>query len=334
MFVPQQVFIEEKALQYPKGKSLEHYFVKKGIPIRYMRSARVKLSGTSANEKYINGKNILVIGIRKIGAFQSCKPSAHYQLPLVSGCMGMCEYCYLHTQMGKRPYVKVYANTQEILEKANQYIHERLPDITIFEGAATSDPLALEPYTHTLEETILHFAEAPNGRFRFVSKFTDIDSLLPLNHQQHTEIRLSLNIDVVIQQYEHRTPSLDRRLHAIERLAESGYPCGIILAPIFWNPGNRPHYQSLIQRLGERLRGYPVTIEVISHRFTSAAKNSIQSIFPQTTLPLEEGERSYQFGQFGYGKYVYKKDDLKAYKEFFRQEFSKFFSEKQILYII
>lgn len=45
--------------------------------------------------------------------------------------MGMCEYCYLNTQMGKRPYTKVYVNTEEILNKAEKYSRERLPEITV-----------------------------------------------------------------------------------------------------------------------------------------------------------------------------------------------------------
>lgn len=46
----------------------------------------------------------------------------------------MCEYCYLNTQLGKRPYTKVYVNVDEILEKALKYINERKPKSTIFEG--------------------------------------------------------------------------------------------------------------------------------------------------------------------------------------------------------
>lgn len=80
---------------------------------------------------YFEGKSTLVVGIRKSYEFQSCKPSAHYQLPLVSACMGMCEYCYLNTQMGKKPYTKVYVNINEILSMADKYIDDRLPDIML-----------------------------------------------------------------------------------------------------------------------------------------------------------------------------------------------------------
>ncbi|GBF32077.1 spore photoproduct lyase [Desulfocucumis palustris] len=38
-------------------------------------------------------------------------------------------------------------NTDEILSAAGEYIKERTPEITLFEGAATSGPLPVERYT-------------------------------------------------------------------------------------------------------------------------------------------------------------------------------------------
>lgn len=333
MFIPKQVVFEEKALNYPKGKALQKFFETKSIPIHYQKTSRITLKGDPPT-KYQQGKNTLVIGVKTISKFQTCKPSAHYQLPLISGCMGMCEYCYLNTQMGKRPYIKIYANSDEILAKADAYIEARLPEITIFEGAATSDPLALEPYTHVLEDAILHFAKTKQGRFRFVSKYTDVDSLLPLEHNNHTEIRLSLNIESIIKSYEHRTSSLKQRIAALKRLTEAGYPTGIIIAPVFWSEENKAEYKALIEQIGNLLSRFPITLEIISHRYTAAAKNNILEIFPDTVLPMNEDDRTFKFGQFGYGKYVYPKEALAEYKEFFAQELSKYFDEKQILYII
>ncbi len=216
----------------------------------------------------LKGKNTLVIGIRKSLDFQSCKPSAHYQLPLVSGCMGMCEYCYLNTQMGKRPYTKVYVNTEEILNKAEKYSKERLPEITVFEGAATSDPIPVEPYSHSLRDTIEFFGEKPNMKFRFVTKFTDVDSLVNLNHNRNTTIRFSINTDNVIKNFEHRTPLVSDRLEAAQKIAKAGYSLGFIIAPVFIYEGWEKDYLELLKNINAMFKGIPVEFEVISHRFT------------------------------------------------------------------
>ncbi|MDP4090189.1 MAG: spore photoproduct lyase, partial [Bacillota bacterium] len=269
--------------------------------------------------------------------FQSCKPSAHYQLPLVSGCMGQCEYCYLNTQLGDKPFVRVHVNIDEILEQTQKYITERLPDITIFEGSATSDPVPLEPYTHSLEKVINFFGESDKGRFRFVTKYNDIDTLLKLEHNGHTEIRFSINTSSVINKYEHVTASRDLRIEASMKAAQAGYPTGFLIAPVFIYPGWKEEYHDLLLHLREKLPKvleHPVTFEVISHRYTTVAKNRILQIFPKSELPMEEEHRKFKFGQFGYGKYVYPKESLDEIKEFFKKDIEELFSDSEVKYII
>jgi len=43
-----------------------------------------------------------------------------------------------------------------------------------------------------------------------------------------------------------------------------------------------------------------ISFEIISHRFTARAKNTIMSVYPSTTLPMDESQRKYKYGQFGY----------------------------------
>ncbi|APH15376.1 spore photoproduct lyase [Clostridium sporogenes] len=335
MFIPQTVIFEEKALEYDRGKEILKELKNKNIEIKYSKTGRVTgRKDRTPNEMYFKGKNTLVIGIRKSLDFQSCKPSAHYQLPLVSGCMGMCEYCYLNTQMGKRPYTKVYVNTEEILNKAEKYSKERLPEITVFEGAATSDPIPVEPYSHSLRDTIEFFGEKPNMKFRFVTKFTDVDSLVNLNHNRNTTIRFSINTDNVIKNFEHRTPLVLDRLEAAQKIAKAGYSLGFIIAPVFIYEGWEKDYLELLKNINAMFKGIPVEFEVISHRFTKRAKDNILNVFSNTTLPMVEENRKFKYGQFGYGKYIYKDKELQNIKKFFRDNITKFFGEGNINYII
>ena len=336
-FVPTRVFFEPAALEYPLGKQLEDKFKTLGITIHYTSSHNrvTGIPGKTAREKYIQAKRSLVVGVRRTLKFSSCKPSAHYQLPLVTSCPGLCEYCYLQTTLGPRPINRIYVNLEEILAQAEQYIRERAPEITIFEGAATSDPVPVEYLTGSLKRAIEFFAQQEDGRFRFVTKFADIDSLLTLDHSNHTEIRFSLNTEKIINQYERGTESATSRIKAAQKVAQAGYPLGFLIAPIIVYPEWKQEYAQLIQDLKTTLpAGLQLKFELITHRCTARAKRNIAEVFPESNLPMDEAERQFKYGQFGYGKYVYPKETMELIKLFFLEQINQHFPGSEVAYLV
>ncbi|MGI5921107.1 MAG: spore photoproduct lyase [Syntrophomonadaceae bacterium] len=338
-FVPQRVFFEEDALDYPQGKRMWKLFKSNPrIIIRVLKNKQriIGIPGSTPQEAYREGKRTLVVGIRKTLTFQTCKPSAHFQLPLVTGCMGQCEYCYLNTQFGKKPYIRVYVNLNEILEQTQLYINQRQPEITVFEGAATSDPVPVEPYTESLADTIKFFARQEYGIFRFVTKFTDIDSLLDIKHAGKTTIRFSINADNVIESYEHFTPPLMKRLQAAYKVSQAGYPLGFIVGPVILFTGWEEKYRQMFEKVRTFLAAKTdeITLEIISHRYTTRAKATISEVYPDSTLPMDESLRQFKFGQFGYGKYIYPQDQMGAINDFFTREIETFLPGARISYIV
>ncbi len=336
---PQRVIFEPRALEYERGQRLFHLFSNQpGIELATTPSHNrvTGIPGKTAKEAYDEAKRTLVIGVRKISEFATCKPSAHYQLPLATSCPGKCEYCYLNTTLGKRPYVRIYVNVEEVLEKAASYIEARLPETTIFEGAATGDPLAVEDYSDALKTAISFFAKQQKGRFRFVSKFPNVDSLLNIEHNDHTRIRFSLNTDSIISQYEKATPNLAERLTAARKVHLANYPLGFLIAPIIIYRGWQLEYDQLLHSLAEQLAtDVPnLTFELITHRYTTRAKNNILERNPNTTLPMQEEERRYKYGQFGYGKYVYPKEVYEEVRSFFESKISHYFPSAVVDYLV
>ena len=78
----------------------------------------------------------------------------------------------------------------------------------------------------------------------------------------------------------------------------------------------------------------PIIFEVISHRYTTKAKNRILEIFPETTLPMTDEDRKFKYGQFGYGKYIYSKEQLAEMKEFFITHIKEVFPNSIVKYVI
>lgn len=338
-FVPYRAFFEPQALEYPLGQKLYEQLKAMQIPVQLTGSHNrvTGIPGKTTREGFYEAKRTLVVGVKKINEFSGCKPSAQYQLPLTTSCPSSCEYCYLATTLGKKPYVRVYVNIDEILNRASRYIEERAPETTWFEGAATSDPIPTEYLTGLLYKTIEFFAAQPLGRFRFVTKHAKVDSLLDAAHNGHTRFRFSINAAAIIEKYEHATPSMAERVIAAGKVARAGYPLGFIIAPIFYYPGWQADYHHLLEALDEQLPQQArkdLTFELISHRFTNRAKGNILDLFPETTLPLIESERKYKYGQFGYGKYIYQDQIMHELKDFMQEELRRFFPQAAIEYFV
>lgn len=306
-FIPDRAFFEPRALDYPIGRDIYRRLQDLGVEIRYTTSHNrvTGIPGDDDLQRYRNAKRTLVVGVRRSLEFDTSRPSAEYAIPIATGCIGHCHYCYLQTTLGAKPYVRVYVNIPEILERAHRYIDERRPRITRFEAACTSDPLSLEHLTGNLRRLIEFMGQEEYGRLRFVTKYDLVDSLLDARHNGHTRIRFSVNSDYVVRNFEANTASLKERLAAARRVAEAGYPLGFIIAPIYLYEGWREEYEELVRRVSRAMppnRRQGVTFELIQHRFTRPAKRVIEKRYPKTKLDLDESRRKYKWGRYGIGK--------------------------------
>ena len=292
------------------------------------------IPGKTVKEAYAQAKQTLVVGVRRTLKFQTSKPSADYALPLVTGCPGHCQYCYLQTTLGPRPFVRIYVNLDEILQQAGEIIAKR-GQKTVFEGSCVSDPVPLERYTGALAASIAFFAGQPNGYFRFVTKYDEVDSLLSIDHGGHTEIRFSLNAETPIRLYEHAVPGLEERLKAARKVYDAGYPLGFLIAPIFVYDGWQTEYRKVLERISQYFNGVPgLSFELITHRFTPRAKKLILARYPGSKLPMAEEDRVWKYGQFGYGKYLYPQETRDQVKEFFTDMIHASFESPIIRYSI
>lgn len=336
-FIPDLVYFEPDALDYPKGQKILQWAKELQLPIHMTTSHNriTNLPGNTDSEKYKIAKRTLVVGLRKTLTFDQSKPSAEYAIPVSTGCMGHCHYCYLQTTLGKKPYIRIYVNTEDILASAQKYIDERAPEITRFEAACTSDPVGIEHISGTLHDLIEFMGEQPYGRLRFVTKYHHVDSLLDAKHNGHTRFRFSINADYVIRNFEPSTSRFSERLEAAAKVAHAGYPLGFIIAPLIRYDGWQEGYEELLVKLAESLPAEAtsdLTFELIQHRFTKTAKNVILERYPKTKLEMDEAKRKYKWGRWGQGKYVYPDEEAAELRQFVTELIFQNFPEATIEY--
>lgn len=130
---------------------------------------------------------------------------------------------------------------------------------------------------------------------------------------------------------------MDNRLNAFKKALSSGYKVGLLLAPIIIYDGYEKDYIELINKLSTYVpKDYKdeITFELITHRYTKTAKNHILQIFPETSLDMNDNNRTFKYGQFGYGKYLYSKEEKNYLKNFLVSEIEKLPFNTKILYFI
>ncbi|SES95137.1 spore photoproduct lyase [Natronincola peptidivorans] len=337
LWIPDRVYFEPSAKETMIGKRVLKFCDDKQIPILETTSHNQvrDLPGKDEKAKYAAAKKTLIVGTKRSMKLEVCKPSADYQFSLMTNCPGSCEYCYLFTTQGSKPYVRIYVNIDELFETIDQYIEKKLPDTTMFEAASTGDPLAVEHITGTLKDTIEHFGKLEKGRLRLVTKFSNVDSLLEAKHNKHTRFRFSINSRYVIKNFEHNVDSLEDRLEASEKIAKAGYPLGFIIAPIILHQNWKEGYRDLIERLHQRLsfkEKSVITFELIQHRFTMNAKKIIEERFPNTNLEMDPDKRLKKWGKYGRVKYVYSKEEALEAKEYIEKLIKQHFPYGHIQY--
>lgn len=339
-FWPDRLLVEEGALEYAMGREIYERLRMEGVPVEHLpATGRAKaLAPAKTPRAYQAAKRTLVLAVQKRLQFETCRPSADFHLPLAGGCPGACQYCYLAATFEYKPFVRLYVNLEEMLAEAAGRIRAKAPAITYFEGSSTADALALEHLGGSIARCIQFFAQQEHGRFRFVTKFNTVEGLLHLEHQGHTRIRFSINSAHVIRSFEQHTASLYERIAAARQVADSGYPLGIVVAPIMRHPGWMEGYAESLDRLAEGLGPHaaePITFELIQHRFTPKAKRVILQAYPKTRLPLDEAERQLKAGKYpGAGKYVYPKDEAKELEQVLTQAISARFPAAAVTYFV
>jgi spore photoproduct lyase len=332
LFIPDSAYINPKALDYAKGlqikKNLEHY----KVPIIESRS--VEINEKSLQQNYIKSKKTVYVTFNNQKKLQTCRPSADYMIHLSSSCPGHCEYCYLQTTQGEKPYMKLFVNLDHIFNVVETYIEMKKPELTFFECGSITDPIAVEHLTGNLKDTIEYFGKSEYGRLRVISKYGNVDSFLDIPHHQHTKFRFSINTNYMIRTFEHGTAGYEERITAAQKIAEAGYPLGFIIAPIMIFDGWKEEYDALLEDLSHHLKNYNQTIsfELIQHRFTSTAKNLILERYPKTKLDMDEDKRLLKWGPYGKFKYVYPKETSTEMKLYISDLIYKYFDNANIEY--
>ncbi|MDD5313037.1 MAG: radical SAM protein [Dehalococcoidia bacterium] len=165
-------------------------------------------------------------------------------------CPYGCKYCYLAGTQGVKlsPTVKIFINLPEILAQVNDIANQFNKPTAFFLGKL-QDALALDPLTAYSSKLIPFFAMHPIARMTLLTKSTNIDHLVRINHNGHTIFSWSVNPPEVCDIFEENVPSTEDRLQAMYRVAAAGYRVRGMLMPLIPIDGWEHIYSRFIEHL-------------------------------------------------------------------------------------
>lgn len=241
-------------------------------------------------------------------------------------------YCYLVCNYNKCAYLRLFVNREQMLNKIIKTIDTSEKELTL-EIGSNSDLILENTITNNLVWTIENFKTTKKGNLTFPTKFGMVDSILDLNHDGNIIVRMSLNPDEIIRRVEFGTSPLDKRIEAINKLAEAGYKIGIIIAPVIFVENWRELYLDLIKNLEANLSEKvkkDLFFEVIFMTYSYVHIKINEEAFPNA---IQIFNKDLMTGR-GKGKYWYNEKIRKEGEIFFNENLSKYFSNNQIAYIV
>jgi len=215
---------------------------------------RIAIDGRNPLAIHCRGKSTLVLGEHRSAVrFSSEEGNTcpnYWHFSPYGFCPFDCKYCYLAGTPGVRfsPAVKIFLNLREILCQIDKAACDAKQPTAFYLGKL-QDGLALDPlagYTRTL---IPFFAAHQFARLTLLTKSTDVDNLLDLDHCRHSILSWSLNPSEVCQAFEANTPCVADRIEAMRRCDEAGYPVRAVIMPLIPILDWELVYESFIENL-------------------------------------------------------------------------------------
>ena len=334
LFLPQKVYYEPQILEYEQGRQLINKYSNLKLPLIEIESHnKIEELRSLPDSEFVNLKKYLILGVRKSTRLIENNRSADFIVPFTSsGCSAFCLYCYLMCTFFKGSYLRVFVNRDDMLNEIRKK-SDKTGELKIYEIGSNSDMLLENSITDNLEWAIEQFALIKNAACTFATKFAEVDSLLNLNHNGKTKMRISVNPEYIIKNIEFGTSNLISRCEAANKMFEAGYKIGINIAPIILIDGWQQHYLSMFDILSsvlcERLKNQAffelifMTFGLANELINNAALPNAVNVFNKSIMKPK-----------GRGKYCYKDEIISEAKSFFIEQIKKRFPLAVISYIV
>ncbi len=207
---------------------------------------------------------------------------SHYFSHMLN-CVYDCRYCFLQG-MYRSAHCVLFVNYEDFADSIQNTlaakntagdIHASAAEITraggggvgewdtqsrasaageVFYSGYDCDSLALEPVSGFADYFVPFFANLPGAVLELRTKSTQISGLLRMEPTPNCIIAMSFTTADAARRWEHQVPSIAKRLAALRRLQDAGWPVALRFEPLL-PTANPAEYEDLFDEVFSRIRG-------------------------------------------------------------------------------
>jgi spore photoproduct lyase len=290
---PKKIFIEKEVV----NSSVTQQILNKlpDVTVEYIDDYRsIRIEGNTTDDVFKKSKECLAIARKEGGLVKQfrCRDgiigNTEYFISHGNNCNLDCEYCFLQSYFDNA-VPTVFINHDEILTAIKDVLLAAGDKKTVFHAGELCDALAFDDLTGLSRKLIPLFSEYPNARLELRTKTTTIENLLTIPGTNNIVISWTFSPQLIVDAYEHKTPSLEKRVRAAEEVQRAGYNVGICLDPIILCEDWFNNYKTMLEMLFDRLDITRIKfVSLGGFRYLPSLVRVIRDRNPKTNLLLGE----------------------------------------------
>lgn len=188
----------------------------------------------------------------------------------VQNCAFGCSYCTIQTFYGDEVNID-----SKIYEKLSEETFEPGPFHHVGTGQA-SDALVWGNKGGILDGLMKVAREKPNVLLEFKTKSSNIKYFLENDVPENIVCSWSLNTETIVNNEEHFTARLDKRIASARKMADLGIPVAFHFHPIVWYDGWKDEYTALVHEVLKTFK--PEEVMFVSFGSVTFIKPVIQQL--------------------------------------------------------
>ena len=208
----------------------------------------------------------------------------NYYFSHMLNCIYDCRYCFLQG-MYQSAHQVLFVNYEDFGDRIRQTAAGHAGKPVWFYSGYDCDSLANEPLTRFTDFFIPLIAGIDNAWMELRTKSTQVRAILKMEPLARVVTAFSFSDAFSHGKLEHGVPTIAKRIEAMRRLIEAGWPVGLRFDPVVYHRDYQAAFVDLLDQLFTQIDGQKLhSVSLGSFRLTRDHFRRVSRLYPEEPL--------------------------------------------------